>query len=395
MTTVDDAYLCRCLAHLFGIPARIFRGEELTARVFPIPLPRDPMEVCREEILSLTGSVGYRVTPRFHLYGVVNAGEIRIVMGPTAQIMAGDPALRELAFQADVPREETEAFLEGMKQIRRIPLETLLTMLCTVNYLLSGEKLELADVAIRGDEQDSLRRGIERSRTETVYESDPAPAGHHALQLEETLTDIIRRGDTAALRAWIAGAPPVRAGLLADDPLRQLRNTFIVSATLASRAAIRGGLSAEDAFSLSDAYIRQVEQLSAQSAILNLQVNMLLEFTRQVERLRRGENPSRLALEAANYVHRHLSEPISTEAMAREFYLSRTHFSAKFRKETGMTLTDFILTEKTEEAKRLLRYSDKSAAAIAAYLGFSSHGHFSRVFKKYAGTTPGEYRAGR
>ncbi len=81
--------------------------------------------------------------------------------------------------------------------------------------------------------------------------------------------------------------------------------------------------------------------------------------------------------------------------MAREFYLSRTHFSAKFRKETGMTLTDFILTEKTEEAKRLLRYSDKSAAAIAAYLGFSSHGHFSRVFKKYAGTTPGEYRAGR
>ncbi len=81
--------------------------------------------------------------------------------------------------------------------------------------------------------------------------------------------------------------------------------------------------------------------------------------------------------------------------MAREFYLSRTHFSAKFRKETGMTLTDFILTETTDEAKRLLRYSDKSAAAIAAYLGFSSHGHFSRVFKKYAGTTPGEYRAGR
>lgn len=51
-----------------------------------------------------------------------------------------------------------------------------------------------------------------------------------------------------------------------------------------------------------------------------------------------------------------------------------------------------MLQEKTEEAKRLLRYSDKSLTAIGAYLGFSSPGHFSRVFKKYAGVSPREYR---
>ena len=79
--------------------------------------------------------------------------------------------------------------------------------------------------------------------------------------------------------------------------------------------------------------------------------------------------------------------------MAEEFYLSRPYLSAKFKRETGETLTDFILREKTEEAKRLLRYSDKSASAIGAYLGFSSHGHFIRVFKKYAGVTPNEFRA--
>ena len=78
--------------------------------------------------------------------------------------------------------------------------------------------------------------------------------------------------------------------------------------------------------------------------------------------------------------------------MAGEFFLSRPYLSSKFRQETGQTLTDFILKEKTEEAKRLLRYSEKSLSAISAYLGFSSHGHFARVFKKYAGMTPGEYR---
>ena len=58
----------------------------------------------------------------------------------------------------------------------------------------------------------------------------------------------------------------------------------------------------------------------------------------------------------------------------------------------GETLTDFILREKTEEAKRLLRYTDKSLTAIGLYPGFSSQSHFPRGFHRYASLTPGEYR---
>ena len=148
----------------------------------------------------------------------------------------------------------------------------------------------------------------------------------------------------------------------------------------------------DDAFSLSDAYIQRVELLTSHSKILNLQYHMLLEFTEQVEKLRRGRHTTKLSLDVANYVRHHLSEPISVEKMAEEFFLSRPYLSARFRQETGQTLTDFILREKTEEAKRLLRYSEKSLSAVSAYLGFSSHSHFARVFKQYAGMTPGEYR---
>ena len=279
-----------------------------------------------------------------------------------------------------------------MKSIVRMPLESVLTMLCSVNYMLSGEKLELHDIAIEQEDQQVIKQRVERRRTDQKYNTEPPQAVHNTLALEEMLMDIVRWGDAAALRQWLASAPPVRAGLLASDQLRQLRNTFIVTATLTSRAAIHGGLDAEDALSLSDAYIQRVEFLNAQSAIMNLQYHMVLEFTEQVERVRRGKNPTKLAVDVAKYVQRHLSEHIRTEDMAKEFYMTRTYFSARFKKETGTTLTDFILNEKTEEAKRLLRYSDKSAAAIADYLGFSSHGHFARVFKKYAGITPNEYR---
>ena len=78
--------------------------------------------------------------------------------------------------------------------------------------------------------------------------------------------------------------------------------------------------------------------------------------------------------------------------MANELYISRPYLSLKFKQDTGETLTDFILKEKVEEAKRLLLYTDKTSAAIGAYLGFSSHSYFSKVFKKYVGYTPGVWR---
>ena len=162
--------------------------------------------------------------------------------------------------------------------------------------------------------------------------------------------------------------------------------------TLTSRAAIQGGLDVEDAFGLSDAYIQKCELLSTPEQIINLQYHMILEYTQKVERIRLGKRPGKLTIDVANYIQHHLSEPITVEDIAKNLYLSRPYLSRKFIEETGESLTDFILKEKTEEAKRLLRYSDKSLTAISSYLGFSSQSHFSRVFRKYASCAPGEYR---
>ena len=391
---VDYAYLARSMAGLSGVPVRVYRKGEELCRSFPAPLPRDPMELCRKEVFAIAEHVGYYASPLFHYYGVLNAGDMKIVVGPTAQIMADEQKLRELAFRLDVPPEQVPAFVEGMNAIVRLPVETLLQMLCTVNHFLNGgEKLELSDLAIHEEEQALIKTGVEQRRTSRVYEEEvQAAQTHNTLDIEEALMGIVRRGDTVALKRWLSSAPAVQGGTMAGDQLRQLRNLFIVTVTLVSRAAIRGGMSQEDAFSLSDAYIRRVELLTSHSKIQNLQYHMLLEYTEQVDKLRRGQHVSKFSLDVANYVRHHLSEPVSVEKMAEDFFLSRPYLSAKFKRETGQTLTDFILSEKTEEAKRLLRYSEKPLSAIGAYLGFSSHGHFARVFKQYAGMTPNEYR---
>ena len=134
------------------------------------------------------------------------------------------------------------------------------------------------------------------------------------------------------------------------------------------------------------------ELLTTLENITNLQYRMISDYTERVQRLQRGSCTSKLMIDVVNYIRHHISEPITVEKMAEALFMSRPYLSRKFKEETGESLTDFILYEKTEKAKRLLRYSDKPITAISSYLGFSSPSHFSRVFKARVCITPGEYR---
>ena len=393
MENIDLNYICTAMGNLAGVPIRLYEGEKLVMLSSIVPLPVDPISIYWDHLRQIRTHVGYFVTPQFSYYGIINSGKTKIVLGPTQEVSASRQELRELAFQADVPAGEVEAFVSAMGSIVRMPLESVLQMLCTVNYILNGEKLELQDVSIYDAEQEQLKELLEHQRADRMLSSASGdPNIHNTYALEQEIMDIVRRGDTAALAEWTASAPAVRGGILASEQLRQVKNLFIVTATLVSRAAIQGGLDTEEALSLSDAFIQRCELLGTPERITNLQYHMILTFTERVDRIRLGRQPTRLALEVSAYVRRHLSEPVRVEALAQELYISRPHLSQKFREETGETPTDFILKEKTEEAKRLLRYTDKSSAAIGTYLGFSSQGHFSRVFKKYVGCTSSAFR---
>ncbi len=394
MKNIDLNYLCTVIGNLSGVPIRLYDGETLTFFYSFVTLPKDPVELYRKDIWNIRENVGYYVTRIFNYYGIINFGTQKIIIGPTRQTGNTDQELRELAFQLDVASEDTQDFVTGMKSIIRMPLESVMQILCTMNYVLNGEKLSLQDIAVFDDQQAVLSKDAVAKQDAQQYSEDNIPLQnvHNTFELEQTVMAIVRKGDTAALREWIKAAPAVRGGIIASEQLRQTKNTFIVSVTLASRAAIRGGMAVEDAFSLSDAYIQKCELLNSPDRIMNLQYHMILEYTQKVERIRLGKRPGKLAIDVANYIQHHLSEPITAENIAKELYLSRPYLSRKFIEETGESLTDFILKEKTEEAKRLLRYTDKALPAISNYLGFSSQSHFSRVFKKYSGFTPGEYR---
>ena len=391
MEKTDLKYICTVIGNLSGIPIRIYEGDKQTFYHSLVRLPKDPVGACIDGIKAIDDDVGYFATDSRQYYGVLNVGGVKIVIGPSGQIRPADRELHELAFRADVSPDDIPDFIAGMKAIVCMPLESILQILCMLNYVMTGAKKTLEDVAIYDKEQETLSKQNAMSQT-AGFPEERNGAHHNTYDLEQLLMNLIRKGDTAALREWVSSAPAVRGGIIAPDQLRQQKNMFIVTATLASRAAIRGGMAQEDAFSLSDAYIQKCELLSGADRIMNLQYHMIIEFTERVEQLHFGARPTKLTVDVANYVRHHISEPITAEKIAEELYMSRPYLSKKFKEESGQTLKDFILGEKTEEAKRLLRYTDKSLSSISVYLGFSSQSHFTRVFHNYTGMNPGKYR---
>ena len=172
------------------------------------------------------------------------------------------------------------------------------------------------------------------------------------------------------------------------DQLRQVKNIFIVTTTLVSRAAIKGGLDTTIALSLSDSYIQKCEVSNDISFINELNYQMVLNYCEKVEQLKIGKSPSALTNKVSNYIQNNLSESIKTEDIAKALFIGRSRLSINFKKETGINISDYVLIQKINEAKRLLRYSNKNLTEISIYLGFKNPSHFTKVFKKYTETTP-------
>jgi len=390
MEKEDLIYLCTVVGNLSGIPVRLYQDRQLCFYHSTVSLPRDPVLLEQKNAPFPDSHICFHVTPEFFYYGIVNSGTDRIIIGPTRQTALQDQELRNMAFRLGISSDDLPDFLSGMKQIIRFPLESLMQMMCAVNFMVNHEKVTLNDLF--GSTENPF--GPEEKHPEKQLAGNDTPPAelHNTLAIEQTIMNIIRKGDVAALEAFAQKAPAVRPGVMAREQLRQAKNTFIVTAAEASRAAIRGGMDVEDALTSSDTYIRECEMLTDIYRITRLMYDMILFYTQQVQRIRHGNYATDLVRNVANYVQHHLSESITTDQVADSLFLSRQHLSRRFTREAGIPLAAFIRNEKIEEGKRLLRYTEKPVSAIAAYLGFSSQGHFSRVFKEITGMTPGEYR---
>ena len=93
-----------------------------------------------------------------------------------------------------------------------------------------------------------------------------------------------------------------------------------------------------------------------------------------------------------DYIYDNLHTKISLEKLAETVSLSPSYLSKLFRKETGATISSYIISKRIEAAENMLKFSDYTCLEISECLNFSSESHFISVFKSKTGYTPKAYR---
>ncbi|MFC4776679.1 response regulator [Paenibacillus sp. GCM10023252] len=92
------------------------------------------------------------------------------------------------------------------------------------------------------------------------------------------------------------------------------------------------------------------------------------------------------------YIHDHLAEDVTLQALADHIYLHPVYLSTIFKSETGENIRDYIIGQKMEKAAWLLKNSNDKIYQICSQIGYQNPPYFIKLFKKYYGQTPQEYR---
>lgn len=100
----------------------------------------------------------------------------------------------------------------------------------------------------------------------------------------------------------------------------------------------------------------------------------------------------RQILQIVEYVDAHLSQDIKLADLAELLGISESHLSRRFKQAIGMTPYQYLLQQRIERAKQLLKAGDCSIMDIALMCGFNSHSHLSKQFRQLTGITPKDYR---
>ncbi|WP_433948780.1 helix-turn-helix domain-containing protein [Paenibacillus taichungensis] len=342
------------------------------------------------QLVASKEHVSYLSTSFFAYYGAIKVTcfpDTIIVVGPVSQIPYLKDTLRIIKKEFVISTPDEARFESFLKWIPPMQLQQFLNHLLSTHYFVNGEEMEYFDLL----KLESMER-INYVQTERNYENKESLYFNNSYEIENQMCSYVECGNEVGLRRFLEQPFMTHEGITASDSLRQAKNIYIVTITLATRAAIRGGLDTEIAYQLSDLYIQQIEQLLSLESIQNFAKEAIFNFARRVQEAKYNIPEDGSMSKIIQYVFKSVNQPLTATHVAHQFGYSRTYLSAVFKKNVGTSLHQFIVECKLKEAQHLLVFTNKPISEISSYLCFSSQSHFQTVFKKMFLLSPLQYR---
>lgn len=310
-----------------------------------------------------------------------------MIAGPVSFYKVTEDQAERFLKQLGQPTEVKDKFL---RWIRKFPV-------CNIDRFLESLKLLAGILKVPTNSIKSLDFMPVNSTSEFEnYRFLYQMGMEYDMNVERTIVRAVESGDIKWMQSFL-NQPVLSHGMepgeLASDTLRSIKTTFIMSTSILSRAALKGGLDYTTILTLCEDYFLLVNRLNSYQEVMNLIRHMFLDFTTRVAKVKSAPADDLLVKRCCRYIHANLSRKITAADLAKVLHRNPDYICRHFRQTTGLTISDYISRERVAQAKQLLTDTDLPIAVIASHIGFSSSQYFYTVFKKISGITPGEYRS--
>lgn len=176
------------------------------------------------------------------------------------------------------------------------------------------------------------------------------------------------------------------------NPLRYAKNRFIVFNVLLRKAIEKGGVHPIFIDQISASFSHKIETCTSETELnRTFPENMINDYCDLVKK-QTGRSYHPLIQNCILYIQQHYAENTGLSELAVANFVSRQYLSTLFKKETGKTLTAYIQECQMQHAAELLSDSSYPVTKVAGMCGYDNTAYFTKIFRKYYGVTPSQYR---
>ena len=215
----------------------------------------------------------------------------------------------------------------------------------------------------------------------------------YPVHIEKEMLNRIRVGDRSGARALLnelLGHIFYRA----PGNMKLMKARVLELVVVISRAAVEAGAEMEALLGLNYDFVSELYGVNDFEGLCAWVVRMLDTFLETVSQGR--DTPASAQLnDALSYIRIHHMRNLSLEEVAGNVHVSPYYLSHLFREKLGVTFVEYVTGVRMEMAKNYLLHTRMPIAAIAEKLGYDDAGYFGKVFRKYTGVTPKNFRRGQ
>lgn len=251
--------------------------------------------------------------------------------------------------------------------------------------LISDSKQQLIINQSKLHQQSRINESIQMYKTSGMYKNNTYPYEKERLLVTKLKTGAIK--EAKALLNDLLGYVFFSEG----SNLDVVKSRSLELCALLSRAAIEGGATSDSILKINNQLLTLIPKSdSIHELCYKLQEAIDVFNDCMFEHV--PSKNSEIIKKAIQYISKNFASPLTLEEVAKHVHLNPAYFSTLFKQSNGSSFKEYLNMVRIEESKRLLQNTDYSLIDIAIATGFEDQSYFSKVFKKYTGLTPKQFR---